>query len=177
MARPPRIPVWLKWDQPVIYFLTFCVTKRQKVLANDEAFTALKEAIGRLTSWKIIAAVLMPDHVHLLLGPVEREAAVGNASGAIKRFVRQQLRAPWQWQPGSFDRLLRPMNRRKRNGNTSVRIRCGQGWWKNGRIGHIASASNCRAGASPAPFIYSFFRARLRAKAALASKSWKAERR
>ena len=63
------------------------MTKRQKVLANDEAFAALKEAIGRLTSWKIIAAVLMPDHVHLLLGPVEREAAVGNASGAIKRFV------------------------------------------------------------------------------------------
>ena len=107
IAHPPRIPVWLKWDQPVIYFLTFCVTKRQKVLANDEAFAALKEAIGRLTSWKIIAAVLMPDHVHLLLGPVEREAAVGNASGAIKRFVRQQLSAPWQWQPGSFDRLLR----------------------------------------------------------------------
>jgi putative transposase len=107
MAHPPRIPVWLKWDQPVIYFLTFCVTKRQKVLANDEAFAALKEAIDRLTSWKIIAAVLMPDHVHLLLGPVEREAAVGNASGAIKRFVRQQLSAPWQWQPGSFDRLLR----------------------------------------------------------------------
>ena len=86
MAHPPRISVWLKWDQPVIYFLTFCVTKRQKVLANDEAFAALKEAIGHLKSWKIIAAVLMPDHVHLLLGPVEQEAAVGNASGSDQAF-------------------------------------------------------------------------------------------
>jgi putative transposase len=107
MAHPPRIPVWLKWDQPVIYFLTFCVAKRQKVLANDEAFTALRTAIGRLTNWKVIAAVLMPDHVHLLIAPVEREAAAGNAAAAIKRFVRQRLEARWQWQPGSFDRLLR----------------------------------------------------------------------
>jgi putative transposase len=62
---------------------------------------------GRLTNWKVIAAVLMPDHVHLLIAPVEREAAAGNAAAAIKRFVRQRLEARWQWQPGSFDRLLR----------------------------------------------------------------------
>ncbi len=49
----------------------------------------------------------MPDHVHLLIAPLEREAAVGNASAAIKRFMRQDLKATWQWQPGSFDRLLR----------------------------------------------------------------------
>ena len=46
----------LKSDQPVIYFLTVCRAKRQKVLANDEAFTALRTAIGRLTNWKVIAA-------------------------------------------------------------------------------------------------------------------------
>jgi putative transposase len=107
MVHPPRIPVWLKSDQSVIYFLTFCVAKRQKVLANDETLTALRTAIGRLTNWKVIAAVLMPDHVHLLIAPVEREAAAGNAAAAIKRFVRQRLEARWQWQPGSFDRLLR----------------------------------------------------------------------
>jgi REP element-mobilizing transposase RayT len=89
MVHPPRIPVWLKSDQSVIYFLTFCVAKRQKVLANDETFTALRTAIGRLTNWKVIAAILMPDHVHLLIAPVEREAAVGNAAAAIKRFVRR----------------------------------------------------------------------------------------
>jgi REP element-mobilizing transposase RayT len=107
MARPPRIPVWLEWDQPVIYFLTFCVANRHKVLANDRAFVAFKSAIARLTKWDVIAAILMPDHVHLLIAPLEREAAVGNASAALKRFIRQDLKATWQWQPGSFDRLLR----------------------------------------------------------------------
>jgi hypothetical protein len=48
MGHPPRIPVWLNWDQPVIYFLTFCVANRQKVLANDIAFAAFKAAIARL---------------------------------------------------------------------------------------------------------------------------------
>jgi putative transposase len=107
MGHPPRIPVWLNWDQPVIYFLTFCVANRQKVLANDIAFAALKAAIARLTKWNVIAAILMPDHAHLLTAPLEREAAVGNASAALKRFMRQELKAAWQWQPGSFDRLLR----------------------------------------------------------------------
>ena len=48
----------------------------------------------------------MPDHVHLLIAPTDRDAAVGNASAAIKRFMRQELLATWQRQPGSFDRLL-----------------------------------------------------------------------
>jgi REP element-mobilizing transposase RayT len=47
------------------------------------------------------------DHVHLLIAPTERDAALGNASAAIKRWMRQELKAAWQWQPGSFDRLLR----------------------------------------------------------------------
>jgi len=38
MAHPPRIPVWLRWNQEVVYFLTFCVAKRQNVLANDKTF-------------------------------------------------------------------------------------------------------------------------------------------
>ena len=107
MAHPPRIPVWLRWDQEVVYFLTFCVARRERALANDEAFAAFKYAIARLTNSNAIAAVLMPDHVHLLIAPNDREAAVGNASGAIKRWMRQQLDAEWQWQPESFDRLLR----------------------------------------------------------------------
>ena len=60
MAHPPRIPVWLKWDRPVIYFLTFRVANRQKVLANDIAFAAFKGAIARLTKWNVIAAIVMP---------------------------------------------------------------------------------------------------------------------
>src|SRR5215213_486713 len=50
----------------------------------------------------------MPDHVHVLAAPTEdREAKLGNLSAALKRWIRQELKATWQWQPGSFDRLLR----------------------------------------------------------------------
>jgi len=50
----------------------------------------------------------MPDHVHLLAAPTQdREAKVGNLVGALKRWIRSVLSARWQWQPGSFDRLLR----------------------------------------------------------------------
>ncbi len=107
VAHPPRIPVWLRWDQTVVYFLTFCVARRECVLDNDAAFEAFQAAILRLTKWNVIAGILMPDHVHLLISPNDRELAVGNAAGAIKRWMREALAAEWQWQPGSFDRLLR----------------------------------------------------------------------
>lgn len=37
----------------------------------------------------------------------DREANVGNVSAAIKRWMRQEMKATWRWQPGCFDRLLR----------------------------------------------------------------------
>ena len=108
MGHPPRIPVWLRWDQSVIYFVTICVAKRKPVLANDEAFGAFRKAATRLHDWRVLAATLMPDHLHVIATPTEdRDAKVGNLSAAIKRWMRQELHASWQWQAGSFDRLLR----------------------------------------------------------------------
>ena len=106
MGHPPRVPVLIGLDQPVIYFMTFCVERRLPVLANESAFLAFRNAIANVR-WHVVAAVLMPDHVHLLAGPSDREAAVGELSAAIKRRVRKALNADWQWQPGCFDRLLR----------------------------------------------------------------------
>jgi REP-associated tyrosine transposase len=107
MGHPPRIPVWLPWDQDVVYFITFCVAGRHKVLANPAAFTALQEAITDLTSWTV-AGVLMPDHVHLLAAPNERDLFPGQLSAGIKRKMRRRLNASsWEWQSGCFDRLLR----------------------------------------------------------------------
>jgi len=107
MGHPPRIPVWLNHDQPVIYFLTFCVADRRPVLANDQTFAAFADVVHKLSNWKIIAAILMPDHVHLLAAPNNRDAEVGEVSAGIKRAVRKRVQANWQWQPGCFDRLLR----------------------------------------------------------------------
>ena len=123
MGHPPRIPVWLGWEQSVIYFVTICVANRQHVLANDMAFAAFKTAAAKLRDWIVLAAILMPDHLHVIVAPSEnRDAKIGNFSGAIKRWMRQEMqrdgkrsacptmtaRTPeWAWQTGCFDRLLR----------------------------------------------------------------------
>lgn len=108
MGHPPRVPVWLRWDQSVIYFVTICVANRKSVLANEPAFNAFKNAIARLRDWKVLAGILMPDHLHVIVAPMEdRELNLGNFSGALKRWMREELHATWKWQPGSFDRLLR----------------------------------------------------------------------
>jgi REP element-mobilizing transposase RayT len=108
VGHPPRIPVWLPWDQSVIYFVTICVAHRQPVLANDAAFFALKKAIDRLLKWNVLAVLLMPDHLHAFASPIgDRDEKLGNLSGALKRWMRAEMNAPWNWQPGCFDRLLR----------------------------------------------------------------------
>jgi putative transposase len=108
MGHPPRIPVWLRADREVIYFITICVEHRKPVLANAAAFCAFKNAALKLSDCTILAAILMPDHLHFVAAPKnDREARVGNVSAAIKRWMRHELKATWKWQAGSFDRLLR----------------------------------------------------------------------
>jgi len=108
MGHPPRIPVWLGCDQSVIYFVTICVEDRKPVLTNERVFAAFKDVAARLKNWTVLSAVLMPDHLHMIVAPTnDREANVGNVSAAIKRWMRQEMKATWRWQPGCFDRLLR----------------------------------------------------------------------
>jgi hypothetical protein len=59
MGHPPRIPVCLRWEQGVIYFVTICVADRPPVLANQEAVNALKAAASKLKHWKLLAGLLM----------------------------------------------------------------------------------------------------------------------
>jgi REP-associated tyrosine transposase len=61
----------------------------------------------------------MPDHLHLLAAPHDREASVAAFSKWFKRWFNESyhLTSPpegdprnarrWSWQPGCFDRLLR----------------------------------------------------------------------
>ena len=112
MAHPPRIPVWLRDEQAVIYFVTICVADRKRVLANEAAFNAFEIALSKLKQWEVLAAVLMPDHLHVIAAPTDdRDAAVGNFSAAIKRWMSEEMsrdgELDWQWQAGCFDRLLR----------------------------------------------------------------------
>jgi REP-associated tyrosine transposase len=118
MARPPRIPNWLLWEQDTVYFITFCVEKRSHVLDNPQAWKIIVETFERLNQWTTLAAVTMPDHLHVLTAPLDREASVSAYSKWFKRWFNQAYGRPsgsdgsqrpqtWQWQEGCFDRLLR----------------------------------------------------------------------
>ncbi|PYT85977.1 MAG: hypothetical protein DMG36_27005 [Acidobacteria bacterium] len=60
----------------MIYFLTVCVIPRRDALANDDAWRALCQTLKRLDKWNMHCVLMMPDHIHLLTAPSERELSV-----------------------------------------------------------------------------------------------------
>jgi REP element-mobilizing transposase RayT len=88
--------------------VTICVKGRDRVLATPEVFEAIKTAIPQLQKWHVLASLIMPDHVHWAVSPVEdRELSVGDFSHGFKRTLRKQLGPQsWEWQRRCFDRLL-----------------------------------------------------------------------
>ena len=78
----------------MIYFVTICVSNRKPVLADENVFVAFKNAATKLRDWTVLGAILMPDHLHVIVVPTEdRHAKIGNFAAAIKRWMRQQLNA------------------------------------------------------------------------------------
>jgi len=115
MSRPPRIPNWLPWEQSTVYFITFCVAQRKRVLDNDDTWRICRDIFNKLDRWTILAAISMPDHLHLLASPVaDRDASVAaftkwfnDAYWNCRPSVSDGTSRTWQWQKGCFDRLLR----------------------------------------------------------------------
>jgi REP element-mobilizing transposase RayT len=117
VSRPPRIPNWLPWEKSTVYFITFCVKDRKPVLANARAWQACRTVFHKLDQWEILSAIAMPDHLHLLAAPTDREASVSAFTKWFKRWFNQEYphwpsvadgtSMPWDWQEGCFDRLLR----------------------------------------------------------------------
>jgi putative transposase len=110
MAEPPRLSaILLSWDKSVIYFVTICVKDRRKVLANQVVFEAIKRSIAQMRKWRVLAGVIMPDHCHWIVSPVnDRDLSVGDFAHGFKRMLRRKLgHQPWEWGRGCFDRLLR----------------------------------------------------------------------
>jgi putative transposase len=109
MAEPLRLPaILLPWEKSIIYFVTISVKDRRQVLATPEVFDAIEIVITRLQKW-VLAGVIMPDHVHWVVSPVEdRDLSIGDFSHGFKRMLRKCLcEQRWEWQRGCFDRLLR----------------------------------------------------------------------
>jgi putative transposase len=121
MARPPRIPNWLPWEQRSVYFVTMCVERRRPVLANPVTWEICLRILFRLDEWTTLAAIVMPDHLHTLVAPLCRDASVAAFSKWFKRWFNEEycneycrssalgngIKPTWKWQAGCFDRLLR----------------------------------------------------------------------
>jgi REP-associated tyrosine transposase len=101
------------------YFMTLCVAQRKPVLANIHSWKICREVFNKLDRWTILAAIALPDHLHLLASPiVDRDASVTAFTKWFKRWfneaywicrpsVSDGIDNRWQWQEGCFDRLLR----------------------------------------------------------------------
>ena len=110
MAQPPRLEsILLPWRANIISFVTLCVSGRERVLVNKEVFDSIKATFDQLHKWQVLAAAVMPDHVHVIVVPKEeRDLSVGDFSTGFKRMLRKQLGSQtWEWQRGCFDRLMR----------------------------------------------------------------------
>jgi REP element-mobilizing transposase RayT len=90
-----------------VYFITICVEGRQRTLDNPRVFSAVKDYCAANPKWQTLAAVVVPDHLHALASPLDRDAPIAQFSAGLKRFVRREVKANWKWQDGVFDRLLR----------------------------------------------------------------------
>jgi putative transposase len=110
MAEPPRLSeIRLPWGTSIIYFVTMCVKDRRHVLANASVFEAIQVTVADLRKWRLLAGVVMPDHVHFVITSMEdRGLSVGDFANGFKRLLRKRLPSQtWEWQRGCFDRLLR----------------------------------------------------------------------
>ena len=101
-----------RWSTPSAeYFLTFCTKDRRPGLIEPPIATALLDETQRLEvedAWRPRTAVVMPDHLHLLVWLGERtplSAAVRLFKGRLTPVLRS---AGLQWQRAYFDHRLRP---------------------------------------------------------------------
>lgn len=90
-------------------FYYHLVTPRCDALANETAWRSVCEALNRLDKWNTYSIMTMPDHIHLLTAPLDRELSVAAFLKWFKRWFNESYgpHQKWRWQPGGFDRLLR----------------------------------------------------------------------
>ena len=108
VRRPLRHepPNWVKQD--AVYFVTICAKTRGKnQLCTDETGLPLLETLRQaeqLRYWWIFTAVLMPDHLHMLVS-FPPEPGMKEVVRSWKRFAARRFGIVWQ--DGFFDHRLR----------------------------------------------------------------------
>lgn len=84
-------------DEPnTFYYVTFVCTRRARVLADPENCRILAEVIDEIRDlhpFKLCSYVFMPDHVHLILNPLQRELSciMNKIKGKSGRLIINRL--------------------------------------------------------------------------------------
>jgi len=97
-----------------VYFLTLCSSKGKNVFSDpklaEETINCLKDCSKRF-GYRVFAYCLMPDHLHLLISPVDSGRSV---SQYVQTFKSLSTRIFWRfsgtgklWQRGFYDHIVR----------------------------------------------------------------------
>lgn len=93
------------------YFLTLCCEPRIPVLTATTAVSAIRQEITAIEPddhWIVRGAVVMPDHVHLLI-TLGDSLPLGKAVARLKSKTRRNLLIQGvKWQDNYFEHRLRP---------------------------------------------------------------------
>ena len=108
------------YSQPYVYFLTICSRSKENLFSdpnlNSEILNCLKqERIEK--GMAVYAYCLMPDHLHLLISPLEGGV---NVSKFIGGFKSKSTRIAWKhglkgkvWQDRFYDHIIRKVENLK----------------------------------------------------------------
>jgi putative transposase len=109
--HPAHFPTVERFNTPIIIFLTVCTKNRKRILANDNAHDALKNAWRQHPLWLVGRYIVMPDHVHLFCAPAEFSPT---PLGVWVRFWKSYAAQHWPrkedapvWQRHFWDTQLR----------------------------------------------------------------------
>lgn len=89
------------------YFVTMCVAGRQPVLSQAANAPRVFTAFDRLSGsgdWVLLAATIMPDHVHVLFRLGARLSL--DRTMAKLKTVGRDVRCAWSWPANGFEHQL-----------------------------------------------------------------------
>ena len=105
---PHEVPLWIDPSKED-YFITMCCRQRgRNQLANSQIAPALIDTIKHRNDrhiWYAHIAVVMPDHVHLVLGFPDRERGIDGIVSKWKEWTAKSMGICWQ--RGFFEHRLR----------------------------------------------------------------------
>jgi len=98
-----------------LFFVTCCVSRRRRVLAETRVARILVDAWAAAPDtygWQVGRYVVMPNHVHFFTGPCRDDAeSLSHFVGRWKRWTAREIRnrvvSGFAWQIEFFDHLLR----------------------------------------------------------------------